>query len=89
MLTGFQEAEDNLAALRILKQEIAVQQAAVASAKVALEIANNQYAAGTVSYLNVMTAQVAALNADSSNLNITGRDLVASVGLVTALGGSW
>lgn len=89
VLTGFQEVEDNLAALRILKQEIVVQQAAVASAHAALDIANNQYAAGTVSYLNVLTAQVAALNADSSNLNMAGRDLVASVGLVTALGGSW
>ncbi|MHB1678027.1 MAG: efflux transporter outer membrane subunit [Sulfuriferula sp.] len=89
VLTSFQEVEDNLAALRILKQEIAVQQAAVRSAHVALRIANNQYEAGTVSYLNVMTAEVAALNADSSNLNMDGRDLVASVGLVTALGGNW
>ena len=89
VLTGFQEVEDNLAALRILKQEIEVQQAATESAQTALLITNNQYQAGTVSYLSVMTVQVTSLNADSSELNMVGRDLVASVGLVTALGGSW
>ncbi len=89
VLVGFQQVEDNLATLRVLKQEIAMQQAAAKSAKAALEITNNEYEAGTVSYLNVMVAQVTSLNADNSNLTLAGRDLVASVGLITALGGSW
>ena len=89
VLTGFQEVEDNLAAMRILGQERTVQEEAAKSANIALQITNNQYQAGTVSYLNVVTAQVTALNADNSDLAIQGRDLVASVGLLKALGGSW
>jgi outer membrane protein TolC len=52
-------------------------------------LANNQYRAGTVSYLNVVTAQATSLSADVTSLGIAGRRLVASVGLMKALGGDW
>ena len=89
VLTGFQEVENNLATLRILKQEIELEQEAAKSAKNVLQITNNQYQAGTVSYLNVVLAQVTSLTADSTSLSLVGRDLLASVGLLTALGGNW
>ena len=57
--TGFQEVENNLAALRILEERNRIQDKAVAAA---LALMINQYKAGTVSYLNVMTAQAVALS---------------------------
>jgi NodT family efflux transporter outer membrane factor (OMF) lipoprotein len=48
VLTGFQEVEDNLAALRILEQEATLQDDVVQSARRALELTENQYRAGRV-----------------------------------------
>jgi NodT family efflux transporter outer membrane factor (OMF) lipoprotein len=62
VLTSFQEVEDNVAALRILAQEQETQNKAVDYANQALALTVNQYQAGTVSYLNVMTAQTAMLS---------------------------
>jgi len=42
-----------------------------------------------VSYLNVITAQTTAYNSQSDAVNVLGRRLTASVGLVRALGGGW
>ncbi|MDA8329035.1 MAG: efflux transporter outer membrane subunit [Betaproteobacteria bacterium] len=89
VLTGFQEVEDDLASLRILAQEDRVQTEAVAAAQTGLNVALNQYQAGMVSYTNVLTAQTAALSANKARLDVLGRELVASAGLVTALGGNW
>lgn len=61
VLVSFQEVEDNLAALRILEQEMLVQNKAVESAQKAVLLTTNQYKAGTISYLNVMIDQAAAL----------------------------
>jgi len=89
VLAAFQEVEDNLAALRQLTEEAAAQQSATQSATEALTLTENQYKAGTVSYLNVIILNAAALNAQQSNLNISGRRLLANAALVTALGGNW
>lgn len=89
VLSAFQEVEDNLAALRVLAAEDEMQRAAQVAAHEALELTDNQYQAGTVSYLNVATAQAAALAADRAGLNITGSRLTASVLLQKALGGDW
>lgn len=89
VLTGFQEVEDNLAALRILQEEFQVQEKAVAAAEQALALTINQYRAGTVSYLNVMTAQTEALSNQQTAVQLKGEQLNASVLLVKALGGGW
>jgi outer membrane protein TolC len=89
VLSAFQEVEDNLAALRQLADEAEVQQAASNSAAEALMLTENQYQAGTVSYLNVVTAQATALSAQSSSINIAGRRLLANAVLIKALGGNW
>jgi NodT family efflux transporter outer membrane factor (OMF) lipoprotein len=89
VLTGFQEVEDNLAALRILEAEAALQDEVVASARHAVELTSNQYSAGVVSYLNVITAQATALANERTAVNVLGRRLTASVGLIHALGGGW
>lgn len=89
VLTAFQEVEDNLAALRILEEEAAVQAEAVAAARQSVELTTNQYKAGVVSYLNVVAVQAAALNNERTAVGILGQRLTASVLLVKALGGGW
>jgi NodT family efflux transporter outer membrane factor (OMF) lipoprotein len=89
VLAAFQNVEDNLAALRILENEAAAQAEAVASAELALKIANNQYRAGTVSYLNVITAQATAYSNERNAITILGNRLSDSVALIKALGGGW
>jgi NodT family efflux transporter outer membrane factor (OMF) lipoprotein len=89
VLTGFQEVEDNLAALRILDEESKMQDEAVKAARQSLAVALNQYKAGTVNYLTVIVVQAATLNSEITALGILGRRMTASVLLVKALGGGW
>jgi NodT family efflux transporter outer membrane factor (OMF) lipoprotein len=89
VLTGFQEVEDNLAALKILEEEALLQDAVVRGARQSVELALNQYKAGTVNYLSVIVLQAAALNHERTAVNLFGRRLTASVLLVKALGGGW
>jgi NodT family efflux transporter outer membrane factor (OMF) lipoprotein len=89
VLTSFQEVEDNLAALRILEQEASVQAEALAGNRLTVELTLNQYKAGTVSYLNVIIAQAAALASERNAVDIRSRRLAANVALIRALGGGW
>jgi NodT family efflux transporter outer membrane factor (OMF) lipoprotein len=89
VLTGFQQVEDNLAALRILENEAQVQERAVVAAQKYLELANTRYTGGVTSYLEVTTAQSAALSDELTAVNILGRRMVDAVTLVQALGGGW
>jgi outer membrane protein TolC len=89
VLTGFQEVEDNLAALRILEEEATMQDEVVQAARHAVDLTLNQYSAGVVSYLNVITAQATAFANERAAVNVLGRRLTASVGLIQALGGGW
>ncbi|MFI3119831.1 MAG: TolC family protein, partial [Methylococcaceae bacterium] len=81
--------EDNLAALRILEQEIHIQNKAVESAHKAVQLTTNQYLAGTVGYLDVMVVQATALSNQISAVVAQGKRLDAAVLLVKALGGGW
>ena len=89
VLTGFQQVEDNVAALRILEHEAQVQDRAVTAARNYLELANTRYKGGVTSYLEVTTAQTAALSDEVTAVNILGRRMVDAVTLVQALGGGW
>ncbi|MGC2457403.1 MAG: efflux transporter outer membrane subunit [Gallionellaceae bacterium] len=89
VLAAFQSVEDSLVSLRVLAREETMQLEAARSAHDSLSLTSEQYQAGTVSYLNVVTAQVAALGADLGSLNIAGRRLLASTALLKALGGGW
>ncbi len=89
VLVSFQEVEDNLAALQILEQGLQVQNRAVESAHKAVLLTTNQYKAGTVSFLNVMIDQAAALNNEKTAVDLQGQRLIAAVLLVKALGGGW
>jgi NodT family efflux transporter outer membrane factor (OMF) lipoprotein len=89
VLTGFQQVEDNVAALRILENEAQVQDRAVVAAQKYLELAVTRYKGGVTSYLEVTTAQSAALSDEVTAVNILGRRMVYAVTLVQALGGGW
>ncbi|WP_395740275.1 efflux transporter outer membrane subunit [Prosthecobacter sp.] len=89
VLTAMQESEDALSTLRILAAESTAQDEAVRAARESERIAGNQYEAGTLSYINVTTAQAAALNAERSAIDLRSRRLNATVALVKALGGGW
>jgi len=89
VLTAFQNVEDNLVALRLLEEQAKVQADAVRAANESLDHALAQYRAGIVSYVNVITAQTAALNNRNAELAVQGRRLTATVALVGALGGGF
>jgi NodT family efflux transporter outer membrane factor (OMF) lipoprotein len=89
VLTGFQQVEDNVAALRILEHEAEVENTAVIAAQKYLELAITRYKGGVTSYLEVTTAQSAALSDEVTAVNILGRRMVDAVTLVQALGGGW
>jgi NodT family efflux transporter outer membrane factor (OMF) lipoprotein len=87
VLTGFQQVEDNLAAVRILENEAKVQDEAVAAAQRSLELSTIRYKGGVTSYLEVITAQNAALADEVTAVNILGRRMANTVLLIQALGG--
>ncbi|HEX4597410.1 MAG TPA: efflux transporter outer membrane subunit, partial [Burkholderiaceae bacterium] len=89
VLAALQSVEDSLASLRILAQESVVEAAAVKAAQESLELTISQYKGGTVSYLNVITAQTTELTSRQNALAIDGRRAAATVQLIQALGGGW
>ena len=89
VLTGFQQVEDNLAALRILEQEAQVQDTAVQAAERSLALSITRYKGGVTNYLEVITAQNAALADQVTAVNILGRRMASAVLLIQALGGGW
>jgi outer membrane protein TolC len=88
VLTGFQQVEDQLAALRVLELEAKAQDAAEQTAREATQLALNEYTAGTIAYTAV-TAQTAQLNNERSAVAVRQNRLTSSVALIEALGGGW
>jgi len=89
VLTGYQDVEDNLAALRQLELEGVSQTAAVTATQGALDQAQYRYKAGVVTYLEVVSTENAALAARLTAVDIETRRINATVLLVRALGGDW
>lgn len=89
VLEAFQQVEDGLTGLTELSQANLSQNAAVADAHRALEIANNRYVGGVTSYLDVITAQSALLTNQRLATQLMGQQMVTEVYLVKALGGGW
>jgi NodT family efflux transporter outer membrane factor (OMF) lipoprotein len=89
VLKAVREVEDNLGQLRDLQRESDDQHAAVDAAQSAEQMAMSSYQAGAASYLDVVTAQTSALQAQRRLQVVETNRLQASVGLMTALGGGW
>ena len=89
ILRAVREVEDNLSALRWLAEEARETTAAADAARKAAEMAMSLYRDGAASYLDVVTAQNAALDAERASIALRARQLDANVGLMLALGGGW
>jgi outer membrane protein, multidrug efflux system len=89
VLGAFGEVEDELAAQRLLSDEWDAESQAVTAARHALDVANNQYKDGLVTYLNVATAQTTALQQEDAAVQLEGARLTAAVNLIKALGCNW
>ncbi len=89
VLTAFQQVEDELASLRNLQDEAAIEVEAVAAAREAETLTLNQYKAGTVPYSSVIAAQTARLASEQTALTVLSNRLQGSVALIEALGGGW
>lgn len=89
VLTAFQQVEDNLSALRVLENESTVLDRAVSSAERSLTLSRAQYLGGIAAYLQVITSQTTALQNQRAAVDLHTRRMIASVGLIQALGGGW
>ncbi|MGA3309426.1 MAG: efflux transporter outer membrane subunit [Xanthobacteraceae bacterium] len=89
VLTAFQGVEDQLVAVRLLTQQLGVQQKAVKDAHTAVDVYLNQFQAGTVAFTTVVTAEITLLADEEAELTIRQDLFLASVSLIEALGGGW
>lgn len=89
VLDALQTVEDNLAAQHLLAEEAELQQAAVDAAIRAEHIALNQYRAGTIGYLGVLTAQNSRIATENTLWNIKNNQYTSSIALINGIGGSW
>ncbi|MHA6204752.1 efflux transporter outer membrane subunit [Dyella soli] len=89
VLAAFQQVEDNQSLLTRFGDAIVDQQDATTAADRTLKISLSLYKQGANSYLDVVTAQVADLDAHTGLLSLQTNQLRASVQLVRALGGGW
>jgi NodT family efflux transporter outer membrane factor (OMF) lipoprotein len=88
-LSAFQQVEDEIATLRILQDQAAVEESAVKAAKEAETLTLDQYKAGTVPYSSVIAAQTTTFSSEQTALTVLSNRLQASVTLISALGGGW
>jgi len=89
VLNALGQVEDNLAAQRVLVAEQAHTRSAADAASRSETIVRNQYAAGTVDFTTVVTAEATANNARNTELNIEAAQLTTAADLIEALGGGW
>ncbi|WP_372784511.1 efflux transporter outer membrane subunit [Phenylobacterium sp.] len=89
VLNAFRDVEDQIALANRLAIEAKDQTEAVTAARRTEELANIRYKQGVATYLDVVTAQTAALTAEQSAIQLNTRRLQASVNLTRALGGAW
>jgi NodT family efflux transporter outer membrane factor (OMF) lipoprotein len=89
VLDAFGEVEDQLALLHWLGDEQREEDAAATDAGRTLSGALTLYKDGATSFLDVVTAQTAELQAERNALDIRTRRVNASVALIRALGGGW
>lgn len=89
VLTAVKEVDDNLAALKWLATEYRQTATAATAAQDAAKLSMTLYRDGASSFLDVVTAQSAALDEQRLAIALHTRELEANVNLMLALGGGW
>lgn len=89
VLAAFQQLEDQLAAIRILTQQLKEASDAVSSARRWVGSYMDQYRIGVVDLTTLLYAQSTLLSSEQSALAVRQSLFVASVILIEALGGGW
>jgi NodT family efflux transporter outer membrane factor (OMF) lipoprotein len=89
VLSAFRDVEDQLSALRVLEEEAAVQNNAVAAAKRSTELSTLRYKRGLAPYLEVLTNQTIELTNERAAASLVSQRILASTRLQIALGGGW
>jgi multidrug efflux system outer membrane protein len=89
VLTAYSDVENALAAQTLLVKQWDAETAALIAARQALDIADNRYHSGLVTYLEVATAQTTALSQEELVLRLDNSRQAASINLIKALGGDW
>ena len=89
VLRAIKEVEDNLSGLRFLAEEYAQAATSARAAQDAANLSMTLYRDGAASYLDVVTAQQAALTAERLMIILHTRQLENVIGLMLALGGGW
>jgi multidrug efflux system outer membrane protein len=89
VLRALKEVQDELSALRWLAEEYDQTTTAAVAARKAADLSLTLYRDGASSYLDVVTAQSAALEAERLAIALHTRQLTADIGLMLALGGGW
>jgi len=87
VLTAFREVEDNLALAHNLAQQERDQQDATSAAEHTRDLALTRYRDGASDYLEVVTAQTAALDAERALLDVRTRRMQTAADMVRAIGG--
>ncbi|KAA1003386.1 efflux transporter outer membrane subunit [Paraburkholderia panacisoli] len=89
VIKAIQQVEDNLALEHHLGDEAMREDEALDASKHTLDLSMSQYRDGVVSYLDVVTAQTTELQTQLVTVSLQTRRLLATVGLIEALGGGW
>jgi len=89
VLSAFQDVEDQLAAQRLLAQQLEKETAALNSARRTVDISLAKYKGGIITYLDVVVAQSAELSIEQTVVQLGAQRVAANVSLIKALGGGW
>jgi outer membrane protein, multidrug efflux system len=89
VLVAFQEVEDNLSDLRILRDQTRTQDEAVRASTRAAQLSRTQYTEGAVNYLDVIDSERTVLQSQLAAVQLSGTQAVSTVHLIRALGGGW
>ena len=89
VLIAFQDVENALSDLKTLAIQAAAQDEAVAAARRTLELSNQQFNKGAVTFLDIVDAERTVLSDERQAALLLGQRMQATVELIKALGGGW
>jgi multidrug efflux system outer membrane protein len=89
ILNAFREVEDALSDLSTLASQSEAIERALVAARDTTALANERYQKGLTSYLDVVDAERAVLEADRQASQLRGQRAISTILLAKALGGGW